>query len=53
MSPALAADRVQEALDALHADHGFPGASVARAGGDGVEQMRATGWAATARCMCI
>lgn len=45
LSPALAEDPVQEVLDALHAEHGFPGASVAWAGGDRVVQMRATGWA--------
>ena len=36
---------MQEVLDALHAEHGFPGASVAWAGGDRVVQMRASGWA--------
>ena len=45
MSRAVAADPVQEVMDALHADHGFPGASVAWAGADGAVQTRVTGWA--------
>lgn len=45
MSPALAADPVQEVMGALHADHGFPGISVAWAGAGGAVQTRVTGWA--------
>jgi D-alanyl-D-alanine carboxypeptidase len=45
LSPALAADRVQEVMHVLRAEHGFPGASVAWTGAEGAVQMRATGWA--------
>jgi len=45
LSPALAEDPVQEVLDALRTEHGFPGASVAWTGADGAVQTRATGWA--------
>jgi len=38
VSPTLAADRVQEAMDALRADHGFPRASVAWTGADAAER---------------
>jgi D-alanyl-D-alanine carboxypeptidase len=43
--PALAVDPVQSVLDTLHAEHDFPGASVAWIGADEVLQTRATGWA--------
>jgi len=43
--PAWAGDLVQTTLDDLHAEHGFPGATVAWSGADGVVHSRATGWA--------
>jgi len=43
--PAVAGDRVQDVLDALRAEHAFPGASVAWTGPDGTVQVRATGFA--------
>ncbi|WFE75198.1 serine hydrolase [Roseinatronobacter sp. S2] len=43
--PVIAADRVQGVLDALRAEHGFPGASVAWTGPDGAVHVRTTGFA--------
>jgi D-alanyl-D-alanine carboxypeptidase len=43
--PAAAGDGVQEVLDALRAEHGFPGVSVAWTGTDGAVEMRASGLA--------
>lgn len=43
--PAAAGDRVQEVLDALQAEHGFPGVSVAWTGSDGAVEARASGLA--------
>ena len=45
LSPALAEDPVQEVLEALRTEHGFPGASVAWTGADEAVETRATGWA--------
>ena len=42
---AVAGDRLQDVLDALRAEHAFPGASVAWTGPDGTVQVRATGFA--------
>ena len=44
-SPAVAGNRVQDVLDALRAEHGFPGASVAWTGPTGAVQVRTTGFA--------
>jgi D-alanyl-D-alanine carboxypeptidase len=41
--PALAQDRVQDALDALRLEHGFPGAAVAWSGPGDAVQTRVTG----------
>lgn len=43
--PSIAGDRVQDILDALRAEHAFPGASVAWIGPDGAVQARTTGFA--------
>lgn len=43
--PAAAGDGIQELLDALRAEHGFPGVSVAWTGADGAVEVRASGLA--------
>ena len=43
--PSTAGDRLQDILDALRAEHAFPGASVAWTGPDGALQERTTGFA--------
>lgn len=43
--PTVAGDRLQDILDALRAEHAFPGASVAWTGPDGAVQARTTGFA--------
>jgi hypothetical protein len=46
VSPALAQDRVQDVLEALRAEHGFPGATVAWVAEKGEVQTRAAETAA-------
>jgi D-alanyl-D-alanine carboxypeptidase len=43
--PAVAGDGIQEVLDALRAEHDFPGVSVAWTGSDGAVEMRVSGLA--------
>ena len=45
VSPAMAQDRVQDVLEALRAEHGFPGATVAWVAEKGEVQTRAGGFA--------
>jgi D-alanyl-D-alanine carboxypeptidase len=42
--PAWAGDALQAELDALRAEHGFPGATVGWIGAEGTVQTRTTGW---------